>query len=339
MTFISGLNSSFPSNKYNQKEIIAFSKSIFPKKTDFLRMLKVYENAGVDFRYLVSKLEWYKKKHDWKETNHLFKENAINLLKKTITKTLKITKIKPQKIGAIIIVNTTGILTPTLDAEIINLFDFKNEIKRLPLFGFGCAGGVVGLNRALDVYKSLKKPVLVCNVELCSLTFRPHIFSKENIVSTALFGDAASSYLIDDKGDCKVEDTMDFTWKKTLNLMGWRVEDDGLAVVFDKTIPNFILNNLPKVIDSFGKKNITGFILHPGGKKIIDAYKKMFRNNKSIAISEEILSEYGNVSSVSVLLVLERMIKRNLNGNYIMAALGPGFTAGLSKIIINNANR
>ena len=197
----------------------------------------------------------------------------------------------------------------------------------------------MGLNRALELYKSLKKPVLVCNVELCSLTFRPHAFSKENIVSTALFGDAACSYLIDEKGDCRVEDTMDFTWKDSLDLMGWRIEDDGLAVVFDKTIPKFISNNLPKVINSFYKKNNMGFILHPGGKKIINTYKEIFKNHKSIKISEEILAEYGNVSSVSVLLVLERMIKKKLYGSYIMAALGPGFSSGLAKVIIGNANR
>ena len=339
MSFLSGLNSTFPSNKYSQEEIISFSRNVFPKNNSFLRMLKVYENSGVNNRYLVSKLDWYKTKHGWKETNYLFKVNAINLLKESIKKTFKKTKINPNKIGAIIVVNTTGVLTPTLDAEIINLFNFNNNVKRLPLFGFGCAGGILGLNRGLEMYKILQKPILVCNVELCSLTFRPHIFSKENIVSTALFGDAAASYLIDSKGDCKVEETMDFTWKNSLNLMGWGIEDDGLSVVFDKKIPDFILNNMPKVLNSFSSKSFDGVILHPGGKKIINAYKKIFKNNKSIKVSEEILSEYGNVSSVSVLLVLERMIKINFYGTHIMAALGPGFTAGLSKVIIKNANR
>lgn len=339
MPYIKGLKSSFPKNKYSQKEIIEFSKSIFPNNNIFLKMLKVYENSGVKDRYLVSKLEDYRKQRRWKETNFLFKENAINLLKESITKTLNITNTKPQDVGAIVVVNTTGVLTPSLDAEIINLFEFKNEIKRLPLFGFGCAGGVLGLNRGYEIYLSQKKPILVCNVELCSLTFRPHIFSKENIVSTALFGDGASSYLIDDQGDCEIKKTMDYTWKNSLDLMGWDIEDDGLAVVFDKKIPNFIYNNFPKLVDSFNEKNITGYILHPGGKKIIDSYKKIFKNNKSIQISEEILSEFGNVSSVSVLLVLERMIKKNLHGSYIMSALGPGFSSGLAKIVITDVNR
>ena len=338
MPFIRGLNSSFPANKYSQEEIISFSKNIFPKNNSFKRMLKVYENSGVNHRYLVSQLEWYKTKHGWKETNYLFKKNAIDLLKSSIIKTLNDTKIPTQKIGAIIVVNTTGISTPSLDAEIINLFDFRNEIKRVPLFGFGCAGGVLGLNRASEIFKSIKQPILVCNVELCSLTFRPHVFSKENIVSTALFGDAASSYLIDKEGDCEVEDTKDFTWKNSLDLMGWGIEDDGLAVIFDKNIPEFVTNNFRKIVNSFCDKNYTGLILHPGGKKIINAYKKIFNNNKSIRISEQILSEYGNVSSVSVLLVLERAIKKKLYGKYIMGALGPGFSAGLSKIIIKDAN-
>ena len=339
MPYIKGLNSSFPKNKFSQKEIIEFSKSIFPNNNNFLKMLKVYENSGVKQRYLVSRLECYRKQRGWKETNFLFKKNAINLLEESITKTLNTSNTEPKEIGAIIVVNTTGVLTPSLDAEIINLFDFKNEIKRLPLFGFGCAGGVLGMNRGYETYLSIRKPILVCNVELCSLTFRPHIFSKENIVSTALFADGASSYLIDNHGDCEIKKTMDYTWKNSLSLMGWGIEDDGLAVIFDKKIPNFILNNLPKLVDAFDEKNITGYILHPGGKKIIDSYKKIFQNNKSIQISEEILSEYGNVSSVSVLLVLERMIKKNLHGNYIMSALGPGFSSGLARVVISNANR
>ena len=339
MSFINGLNSSFPKNKFSQKEIIEFSKSVFPNNKNFLKMLKVYENSGVKNRYLVSKLECYKKKRNWKETNLLFKENAISLLEESIIKTLNMSDTNPQDVGAIVVVNTTGILTPSLDAEIINLFEFKNEIKRLPLFGFGCAGGILGLNRGHEIYLTLKKPVLVCNVELCSLTFRPQIFSKENIVSTALFGDGASSYLIDKKGDCEIKKTMDYTWKKSLNLMGWGVEDDGLAVIFDKKIPNFIYNNLPNLVDSFNEKDITGYILHPGGKKIINSYKAIFENNKSIQISEEVLSDYGNVSSVSVLIVLEKMIKKKLYGSYIMSALGPGFSSGLAKIVITNADR
>ena len=132
---------------------------------------------------------------------------------------------------------------------------------------------------------------------------------------------------------------MDYTWKKSLNLMGWGVEDDGLAVIFDKKIPNFIYNNLPNLVDSFNEKDITGYILHPGGKKIINSYKAIFENNKSIQISEEVLSDYGNVSSVSVLIVLEKMIKKKLYGSYIMSALGPGFSSGLAKIVITNADR
>ena len=88
--------------------------------------------------------------------------------------------------------------------EIFNMFKFNNEIRRLPIFGYGCAGGVLGMNRATEIFRSIRKPILVCNVELCSLTFRPQIFSKENIISTALFGDGCVTYIVGDEGDCKL---------------------------------------------------------------------------------------------------------------------------------------
>ena len=338
MNFLRGLNSCFPSNRVSQEEIIDLSKNIFKKNKDFSKMLKVYKNSGVNSRFLINDLNWYKKKHTWKERNFLFKKNSIELLYKSISITLDKSKIAPEKIGGIVFINTTGIATPSMDAEIINLFNFKNDVKRLPIFGYGCAGGVLGLNRAIDLFKCIKKPILVCNVELCSLTFRPQIFSKANIVSTALFGDGASTYLIDSFGDCKIQKSMDYTWKNTLNLMGWTIEEDGLAVVFDKVIPNFISKELPLILNAFTAQKNLGYILHPGGMKIINAYKDILNTHESIEVSEYTLSKYGNVSSVSVLLVLEEILKRKNYGTFLMSALGPGFSLGLAKVVIENAN-
>ncbi len=333
MCFINGLTSSFPKNKVSQNQIIKLGEEIFSQNTlDFNKMSKVYKNSGVETRYLVNDLEWYKKEHSWKERNYLFKSHSLSLLKKCINETLKKTKKDVHEIGGIVIVNTTGILTPTLDAELINIFNFKNTIKRLPIFGFGCSGGVIGLSRAIDMQKNIKMPVLVCNVELCSLTFRPQVETKSNIVSTALFGDGAISYLLDENGFCKVEDTCEYTWKNTLNYMGWEIENDGLGVVFDKIIPGFVKNNLSKVILKFNKNKKVGYILHAGGMKILKAYDSIFKKHSSIKYAREILAKYGNVSSVSVLLVLELMIKKKLSGEFLMIALGPGFTLALSKI-------
>ena len=106
-------------------------------------MLQVYENSGVKHRFIVNELGWYGKEHSWMERNNLFKKNAKELLINCIQKTCKIPK-KPNEIGGIVAVNTTGISTPTLDVDLINEFNFKNDIKRLPIFGYGCAGGVLG---------------------------------------------------------------------------------------------------------------------------------------------------------------------------------------------------
>ena len=336
MVGICGLNSIFPKNKVFQDEIKGLGKKLFSSKSNFKKMEKVYDNSGVKVRYLSQPLEWYLNEHNWSERNYLFKKNTISLLKKSIKQTFEKANTKPEQIGGIIFVNSTGISTPTIDAEIFNLFKFNNKIRRLPIFGYGCAGGVLGMNRAIEIYRSIQKPILVCNVELCSLTFRPQIFSKENIVSTALFGDGCVSYIVGDEGDCKLLNSMEYTWKNSLSLMGWGVEDDGLSVIFDKVIPEFITKELPGVLDKFSLKNIKGYVLHSGGMRIIEAYKKILNNNKTIEISRNILSNYGNVSSVSVLLVLIEMIKKKYGGNLLMCALGPGFTAGLCGVKINS---
>jgi len=116
--------------------------------------------------------------------------------------------------------------------------------------------------------------------------------------------------------------------------MGWGVENDGLSVIFDKDIPNFITDNILNLINEFSIKPKDGFILHSGGMKIIDAYKKIFGNHKTIEIASNVLSQYGNVSSVSVLLSLREILQNELIGNFLMSALGPGFTAGLSEVEI-----
>ena len=336
MVSINGLSSVFPDNKVFQHEIKDLGRKLFSSRSSFKKMEKVYDNSGVNKRYLTQELDWYLSEHNWSERNVLFKKNTISLLKKSILQTIEKTNTKPEKIGGIVFVNSTGISTPTIDAEIFNLFGFNNQILRLPIFGYGCAGGVLGLNRAVTIFKSLRKSVLVCNVELCSLTFRPQIFSKENIVSTALFGDGCVSYLVEEEGNCEVLESMEYTWKDTLSLMGWGVENDGLSVIFDKVIPDFISKELPDVIKKFPVKKLDGYILHSGGMRIIEAYKKIFNNDKTIMESQNILANYGNVSSVSVLLVLLEMIKKKYCGNFMMCALGPGFTAALSKLKLNS---
>ena len=141
MIAISGLNYSFPKNKVFQEEIKAIGRRLFSSKINFDKIEKVYDNSGVKTRFLVEELNWYMTEHNWSERNFLFKKNALNLLKESIEGTIQKTDIKPELIGGIVFVNSTGIATPTIDAEIFNLFNFTNEIIRLPIFGYGCAGG------------------------------------------------------------------------------------------------------------------------------------------------------------------------------------------------------
>ena len=157
MVSICGLSSFFPKNKVFQDEIKDLGKKLFSSKSNFKRMEKVYDNSGVKVRYLSQPLDWYLHEHNWSERNYLFKKNTKSLLKRSIKQTFEKANTKPEEIGGIIFVNSTGISTPSIDAEIFNMFKFNNEIRRLPIFGYGCAGGVLGMNRAIEIYRSIQK--------------------------------------------------------------------------------------------------------------------------------------------------------------------------------------
>ena len=156
MTSILGLSFAFPKYKVFQDDVKALGRKIFHLKQILKNGEGFYDNSGVKVRYLTNDLNWYMNEHNWSERNFLFKKNAILLLKKSISQTFEKSNTSPEDIGGIVLINSTGISTPTIDAEIFNLFTPNNQVLRLPFFGYGCSGGVLGLNRALKFIKILK---------------------------------------------------------------------------------------------------------------------------------------------------------------------------------------
>lgn len=235
-------------------------------------------------------------------------------------------------------VSSTGIATPSLDALLMDRLPFRPDCRRLPVFGLGCVGGVVGLSRAAQLARAEPGSVVLCLVvELCALTFRKDDLRKSNIVATALFGDGAAAALVR-AGDAPAPALAawgEHRWPDTLDVMGWDVSETGLAVRFSRDIPRLVRERFRSVTDAFlaraglMRRDVDGYICHPGGAKVIEALEDVLELQRgTLRDARETLREYGNMSAATVLFVLQRTLRRGLRGRHLMTALGPGFTAG-----------
>ena len=246
------------------------------------------------------------------------------------------------------VASTTGIATPSLGARLMERMDFRRDLQRLPIFGLGCAGGVLGLARAAAQARAVPgSRVLFLVVELCALTFRVGDHSKANLVATALFGDGAAAVVLESAEEApghrdiqapRLEASGEYTWPASLDVMGWHIEEDGFGVLFSRDIPNLVRKRLAEAVEGFlaplgiSRATLDAVICHPGGAKVIDALAEVFgAERRGIATSREVLRDYGNMSAATVLFALERQLACDPpEGPALMTALGPGFTAGFA---------
>ncbi len=324
----------------HQEELMDRFGGLFPNLSAEAeaRMLPVFENAGIDTRYSCVPLDWYERPHGWAEKNRLFVENAVDLLEVAAGCALEKAGMAITDMDAIISVSTTGIATPSLDALVMERMGARRDVERLPIFGLGCAGGVIGLARAATMARS--RPggaVLLLVVELCALTFRRADESKSNLVATALFGDGAAAAVITAGGDGAgpaITASGEHTWPNSLDIMGWSVEDDGLGVIFSRDIPSLTRSAFRDAALEFLRANgltldqVDEFVCHPGGAKVLDALEEAFGLAPGeLHIPRQILRQYGNMSAVTVLFVLDSVLQAGRSGRYLLSTLGPGFTA------------
>lgn len=340
-----GIATAVPPFKLHQADIMARATRLLPgiDEIAFSRMLPIYENAGIETRYSCVPVDWYEAPHSWAEKNRLYLEHAVDLLEMAVLRVAGQTGIPLSDIDAIVAVSSTGIATPSLDALLVERLALRRNIERSPLFGLGCAGGVMGLSRATTIARADPgKTVLLVVVELCGLTFRRDDNSKANVVATALFGDGAAAMLLrcHDEGPV-FEHGGEFSWPDSLHIMGWRLEDDGLGVVFSREIPTLTQNEFRDVATQFLQSHaltygdIDHFACHPGSAKVLDALEHAFDlPSGSLVTSRQILRDFGNMSAVTVLFVLERLLKEKRRGRYFMSSLGPGFTAAFQTMIV-----
>ncbi len=332
-----------PRFRLDQRDVATAAMRVFDRqRSEIDRLIPVFDNAGIGTRYSSVPMEWYFEPHGWRERNQLYLQNAVELLTATASDALGEAGRRPHDVAAVVVVSTTGIATPSLDALLLNRLGLPPTILRLPIFGLGCAGGVVGMSHAAALARTLPEgDVLFLTVELCSLTFRRSDMSKSNIIGAALFGDGASAVVIGRPGSpgLRLGPSGTHTWPDSLGIMGWEVEDDGLGVLFSRDIPALVRADLRPATDAFlarcgvTRRDIAGLVCHPGGVKVLDALEQAFDLPPGAMVeAREVLRDYGNMSAVTVLFVLQRMMKRGLAGRHLMSALGPGFSAGFQII-------
>ena len=335
------LATAVPPYVVEQSEAKARAREAFGgKKALFDRLAGVFDNAGIAHRNLVAPPDWYMSAHGWHDRNALYIEAAEQLFVEAARAAIGKAGLTPRDVDGVVTVSTTGIATPSLEARVASRLGLRENIRRVPVFGLGCAGGVNGLSLAARLAAADPGSMwLFVTVETCSISIRLDSDDPAAVVATALFGDGAAAAIVTSGQHslAHITGSAEKLWPETLRIMGWDVEDPGLSVVFDRAIPPFIDAELAEAVDGMcgelgtSREEIDRFCCHPGGVKVIDAIESALRLNQGeLNLEREVLRDHGNMSAPTVLFVLQRLLAQGPPDKVMMTAFGPGFTcAGL----------
>jgi alkylresorcinol/alkylpyrone synthase len=343
------LATAVPPHVYRQEEVRAFAAHLFSDVIEGnARLIHVYEHAHIEQRHLCVTLEWLGADHGFAERNALYVQNAVALARTVAQGALDQASMQASEIDHILFVSSTGLATPSIDAHLANLIPFRPGVRRTPIWGLGCAGGAAGISRAMDLARGNPSArILVIALELCSLTFQHDDLSRQNLVAAALFADGAAAAVI--VGSAVAATTASGIrplallashstfWPDTLDVMGWRVEDNGLAVVFSPEIPLVVQEKVcPDLVEFLARSGLVPdkvdhLVMHPGGTKVLRAFARALqRPPGAFRHSRAVLRDFGNMSSPTCLFVLDRFLRAGViqaGDTGVLGAMGPGFAA------------
>jgi alkylresorcinol/alkylpyrone synthase len=343
---ILGVVSGFPQYYYSQKELTQMLARIWEdKEIDPERLDKFHQNMKIQGRHLALPMAEYETLDGFGSANHAWIKISMELSEKILWQLFKQMGVEPEAIDEMVMTSVTGIAVPSIDARLMNRIPFSTDLKRVPLFGLGCLGGAAGLARAADYLRGNPEDLVVLlSVELCSLTLQREDISIANLVSSGLFGDGAAAVLL-----AGAEYPVNgyrrpiilanrSAWiPETEDLMGYEIRDSGFKMLLSARVNEVIQSNLRPAVEKFLAEqglaigDIGYWIVHPGGPKIMDTVEVSLELHPScLQPSRESLARYGNVSSTSVLLILEEVMAhiQPAEGEYgLLMAMGPGFSA------------
>ncbi|RME97553.1 MAG: type III polyketide synthase [Bacteroidetes bacterium] len=342
MVKITSVAKQLPAYSKNTDEIIPFIEAwLAGQDRRFQRkVIKIFRNAGVDRRYSIIPPEEMFLKRSFAENNDRYIAGVIELSRAALEQALAKARWSAQDVDYIITVSCTGFMIPSVDAHLINQLHMRQDIVRLPVTEMGCAAGVSGIIYARNFLQANPgKRAAVIAVESPMATFQQEDFSMVNIVSAAIFGDGAACVLLsshpNDQGPHIVHQEM-YHFYDAQHMMGFALKDSGLAMILDQSVPDTIAAHFEDIIYPFLERagssieQVDHLIFHPGGRKIVQIVEDLFgKLGKSIADTKEVLRLYGNMSSATVLYVLERFLERYIppGEQGLMLSFGPGFSA------------
>ncbi|MEL6675955.1 MAG: 3-oxoacyl-[acyl-carrier-protein] synthase III C-terminal domain-containing protein [Bacteroidota bacterium] len=303
------------------------------------KVLRIFKYAQVDRRYAIMPEDKVLAPLTFEEKNDQYVEAAIDLSEKVLVKALAKANMQPQELDYIITVSCTGFMIPSVDAYLINKLKMRQDIVRLPVTEMGCAAGVSALIYANDFLRHQPgKNAAIIAVESPMSTFQWDDFSMTNMVSAAIFGDGAACAILSSEREIgpAVLDTEMYHFYDATHMMGFRLKNSGFQMVLDPSVPETIGAHFDQIIHPFLEKNqltiedIDHLVFHPGGKKIVQLVEGLFgKLGKNLHATRSVLRDYGNMSSATVLYVLDQIIHEGVNpgDRGLMLSFGPGFSA------------
>lgn len=338
---IASVGTAFPKNYYSQEALSAALKEHWAERHyNLARLDQLHQNVLVGGRHLALPIDRYPELDSFAEANDEFIRVAVDIGAEAVESALEPVGMTLADVDHVFFVSTTGIATPSIDARIINELGAGRYVKRTPIFGLGCVAGAVGITRAADYVRAFPdQTALLVSVELCSLTLQRQDLSIPNIIASGLFGDAAAAVLVvgteHDASGPSVVATRSVFYPDTERVMGWDISPGGFRVVLSADIPKLVKGEVRENVDSFlasralTLSDIDTFVCHPGGPRVLEAFRDALELPEgALALTWDSLKRVGNVSSASVLLVLEETLRSRAPapGSYgLLTALGPGF--------------
>lgn len=344
MPSILAAHCSFPPHPVPQQQVRDAVARLFAGRiAELPRLLSIFDHARIASRDLLRPLEWYLQPSSPAERNRIYQQEGGALLVEAARGCLSSAGVASTSIEQVIFVSSTGLATPTLDVRLSNELGLRPSVSRLPLWGLGCAAGAVALARARDYCLAYPRAlVLVSALECCSLTLLADDASRKNLLATALFSDGAAAVLV--AGDevaspgVKIEASRSHLFPRTEPVMGWNFRDQGMELILSPRLPALVKAEAAQLIDDFlgtqgvQRAELSHYLFHPGGAKIIDACRQALELPESaLELTEAVLRQHGNTSSVSVLAVLQHWLAQTdrPGGPGLLASFGPGFAAEL----------
>jgi alkylresorcinol/alkylpyrone synthase len=346
---IAGVGTAYPPHYYDQETLLAALAGFWGEHHyNVERLERLHRNVLVGGRHLALPLERYPLLRDWGEANAVWIDVALDTGRRAIENALIAASVRTEDVGTLLFVTTTGLATPSLDALLMNRMPLRPSLRRVPIFGLGCAAAVAGLARAADLLLARPDEVAVLlSVELCSLTLQREDLSTANLIGTGLFADGAAAAVVlgsehpqnGGRPRPRIVASASVFYPDTEHVMGWDIDARGFGLRLSADVPDVVERHLGGDVDSFlaarglARGDIVRWICHPGGPRVLESMERALEiPREALETSWKVLQEVGNLSSATSLVVLQRVLEAEPPepGTYgLISALGPGFAAEL----------